>query len=263
MKKKILIVDDNPDFISILQVQLEDKGYDTVQATNGMQAVDIATAQLPDLILMDIIMPVTDGFEATRLIRQNPKTSSIPILAVTALYGPIYEEECLESGCNDHIAKPFTTKELVSRIEKLLNQDSDTLNTLPPMKKKILIVDDNEDLQKFVQMSLRDSYETLSAKNGEEAVGLTIMEVPDLILMDLMMYEMNGLEAIRLIRKNPQTRSIPIIAITAGFSDTIEDECFRIGCDDYLAKPFTYEQLVSRIENLLKKSSGNLSTLAP
>ncbi len=124
MKKKILIVDDNPDLISILQVQLKDMGYDTVQATNGMQAVDIATAQLPDLILMDIIMPVTDGLEATRLIRENPKTSSIPILAVTALDGPIYEEECLESGCNDHIAKPFTTKELVSRIEKLLNQDS-------------------------------------------------------------------------------------------------------------------------------------------
>ncbi len=124
-------------------------------------------------------------------------------------------------------------------------------------------MDDNEDLIKIVQMSFKDSYETLSAKNGEEAVGLTIMEVPDLILMDLMMYELNGLEAIRLIRKNPQTRSIPIIAITAGLSDTIEDECFRIGCDDYLAKPFTYEQLVSRIENLLKKFSGNLSTLAP
>jgi len=124
MKKKILIVDDNPDLIRIMQVQLEDMGYDTVQATNGMQAVDIAATQLPDLILMDIIMPVTDGFEATRLIRQNAKTSSIPIIAVTALDGHIYEEECLESGCNDHIAKPFTTKELVSRIEKLLNQDS-------------------------------------------------------------------------------------------------------------------------------------------
>ncbi len=131
------------------------------------------------------------------------------------------------------------------------------------MKKKILIVDDNEDLIKIVQMSFKDSYETPSAKNGEEAVGLVVMEVPDLILMDLMMYEMNGLEAIRLIRQNPKTRSIPIIAITAGLSDTIEDECIRIGCDDYLAKPFTYEQLVSRIENLLKKFSGNLSTLAP
>jgi len=61
MKKKILIVDDNPDLICVLQVQLKNKGYDTIQATNGMQAVDIATAQLPDLILMDIRMPEMDG----------------------------------------------------------------------------------------------------------------------------------------------------------------------------------------------------------
>ena len=263
MKKKILIVDDNPDLISILQVQLENKGYDTVPAANGKQAVDIATAQLPDLILMDIMMPQMNGLQAARLIRENPKTCSIPMLASTAKTSHADTKECLESGFNDHIDKPFTATQLASRIEKLLKQYSDNLCTLPPMKKKILIVDDNEDLQKFVQMSLRDSYETLSAKNGEEAVGLAIMEVPDLILMDLMMYEMNGLEAIRLIRRMPKTHSIPVIAITAGISDTIEDECFRIGCDDYLAKPFTYEQLVSRIENLLKKSSGNLSTLAP
>jgi len=124
------------------------------------------------------------------------------------------------------------------------------------MKKKILIVDDNARVNKFVQMSLRDSYETLSAKNGEEAVGLAVMEVPDLILMDLMMYEMNGLEAIRLIRQNPKTRSIPIIAITGGLSNTVEDECSRIGCDDYVSKPFTAAELSSRIKKLLKQDSA-------
>ncbi len=193
MKKKILIVDDNPDLISILQVQLENKGYDTVQATNGRQAVDIATAQLPDLIVMDVMMPQMNGLQAARLIRKNPKTRSIPMLASTAKVSHADTEECLESGFNDHIDKPFTGKQLASRIEKLLQQSSDNLNTLPPMKKKILIVDDNEDLIKIVQLSFKDSYKTLSAKNGEEAVGLAIMKVPDLILMDLMMYEMNGL----------------------------------------------------------------------
>ncbi len=84
MKKKILIVDDNPDLVCILQVQLKIKGYDTVQATNGMQAVDITTAQLPDLIVMDIMMPQMTGLQAARLIRKNPKTHFIPILAVTA-----------------------------------------------------------------------------------------------------------------------------------------------------------------------------------
>ena len=124
------------------------------------------------------------------------------------------------------------------------------------MKKKILIVDDNARVNKFLQMSLRDSYETLSAKNGEEAVGLAVMEVPDLILMDLMMYEMNGLEAIHLMRQNPKTRSIPIIAITGGLSNTIEDECSRIGCDDYVSKPFTAAELSSRIKKLLKQDSS-------
>ncbi len=123
MRKKILIAEDNPDLIHILHLQLKNQGYDTVQAMNGKQAVDIATAQLPDLILMDIIMPVMNGYQATRQIRQNPKTHSIPILAVTAMDGHKYEQECIQNGCDDHIGKPFSFDQLVSRIEKLLKQD--------------------------------------------------------------------------------------------------------------------------------------------
>ncbi len=129
MKKKILIVEDNPAVNKALQFLLEPR-YETIPATDGKQAVDIAAAQLPDLILMDIIMPVMNGYQATRLIRQNPKTHSIPILAVTALDGPKYEEECLQSGCDDHIAKPFTTEDLFPCIEKLLMQPSGNLSTL-------------------------------------------------------------------------------------------------------------------------------------
>jgi len=121
------------------------------------------------------------------------------------------------------------------------------------MKKKILIVEDNPELSKVLDLLLKSPYETLSAKNGEEAVNLAVTEVPDLIIMDLMMPEMNGFEATRLIRQVPKTRSIPILAITAGLSNSIEDECSRIGFDDYMAKPFTYEQLVPRIRKLLKQ----------
>ena len=124
MKKKILIVDDNPDLISILQVQLKIKGYDTVQATNGREAVDIAAAQLPDLIVMDVMMPQMNGLQAARLIRENPKTRSIPMLASTAKVSYADTQECLESGFNDHIAKPFTATQLASHIEKLLKQSS-------------------------------------------------------------------------------------------------------------------------------------------
>jgi len=124
MKKKILIVDDNPDLIRILHLQLKNQGYDTIQAMNGKQAVDMATAQLPDLILMDLMMPEMNGLEATRLIRENSNTRSIPILAVTAKTTTTDKEECLKSGCNDYMSKPFTTKEMASRMEKLLKQNS-------------------------------------------------------------------------------------------------------------------------------------------
>ncbi len=131
MRKKILIVDDNPVVNKVLQLFLEPR-YETIPAMDGKQAVDIAANQLPGIILMDIIMPVMNGYQATRLIRQNPKTSSIPILAVTARDGRTYEEECFQSGCDDYIAKPFLAEDLFPCIEKLLKKSSGNLSTLSP-----------------------------------------------------------------------------------------------------------------------------------
>ncbi len=244
MKKKILVVDDNPDLIFILQVQLKNKGYDTVQATNGMQAVDIATAQLPDLIVMDIMMPQMNGLQAARLIRQNPKTRSIPILAATAKITIADKEECFQSGCNDHIDKPFTTKELVSRIEKL-------------MKKKILIVEDNLDIIYIHRRIVQNlGYDFILAVNGKEAVEMAATQRPDLILLDIMLPVMDGLAAARQIRKNPKTHFIPILAVTAKITLEDKENCLRNGCDDYLPKPFTHLQLSSRIEKLLKQDNA-------
>jgi len=132
MKKKILMVDDDLDLCLIYETVFEHLGYDFVFAANGNEAVVIATTQKPDLILMDIIMPVMNGYQTTRLIRQNPKTHSIPVIAVTALTSPEEREECFRSGCDDYIAKPFTIKDLASRIEKLLKKSSGNLNTLSP-----------------------------------------------------------------------------------------------------------------------------------
>ena len=120
MTRKILIVEDSPDMVNMLQMLLKHRGYDSFTAKNGKEAVDMAASQLPDLILLDIMLPNMDGLEAARLIRQNPKTHSIPILAVTAKVFPKDREKCLQNGCNDHLAKPFTLEELASKIETLL-----------------------------------------------------------------------------------------------------------------------------------------------
>ena len=122
MKKKILIAEDNLAVNKALQLILEPR-YETIPAMDGKQAVDIAATQLPDLILMDIIMPVMGGYEATRQIRQNPKTNSIPILAISGGFITNIKEECSQIGCDDLIAKPFTASQLNSSITKLLDQN--------------------------------------------------------------------------------------------------------------------------------------------
>ena len=130
-RKKILIVDDDPDLCHILQTVFEHLDYDSILAVNGKEAVDLAISQLPDLILMDIMLPIMDGLQATRLIRENPNTHSTPILAMTARVTLEDRKNCLRSGCDDFIGKPFTVKELISCIEKLLKKSSSNLSAFP------------------------------------------------------------------------------------------------------------------------------------
>jgi len=122
------MVDDDLDLCLIYETVFKHLGYDAVFAVNGAEAVKIASTQKPDLILMDIIMPVMNGYQATRMIRQSPKTHSIPVIAVTALTSPEEREECFRSGCDDYIAKPFKIKDIATRIEKLL-KSSETQHT--------------------------------------------------------------------------------------------------------------------------------------
>ncbi len=122
MRKKILIVEDIPALIHILQLEVQRLGYETILASNGEKAVEIATAQLPNLIMMDIMMPEMDGLEAARRIRENPQTGTSPIIAVTALSSRKDKQKCLDSGCDDYLSKPFTASQLSSSISKLLVQ---------------------------------------------------------------------------------------------------------------------------------------------
>jgi CheY-like chemotaxis protein len=123
MQTRILLVEDDPGTVELMQQELEVLGYEVTVAENGVEAVKMAISQLPDLIVMDIRLPKMDGLQATTLIRDNPNTGNIPILAATvnALAGD--REKCLAAGCNDYIAKPFTHRELGAAIKRLLKVD--------------------------------------------------------------------------------------------------------------------------------------------
>jgi CheY-like chemotaxis protein len=125
MKTKILLVEDNPATMEVMQQELEVLGYDVAVARDGAEAVEMAGSELPDLIIMDMLMPKMDGSEAAARIRKNPKTQAIPILAATAKALPEDRDICLASGCDDYIAKPFSYRELHAAIEKLLKRQSE------------------------------------------------------------------------------------------------------------------------------------------
>lgn len=124
MQERILLVEDNAATIDVMRQELKFLGYEVTVAENGVEAVEMAISQLPDLIVMDIRMPKMDGLQAASKIRKNPKTHAIPILAATAKALPGDREKCLASGCDDYIAKPFTHRELGAAVEKLLKERS-------------------------------------------------------------------------------------------------------------------------------------------
>ncbi|TAJ88780.1 response regulator [bacterium] len=120
MKKRILLVEDDSGTIDVMQSELKFLGYEVTVAENGLKAIEMAASELPDLIVMDIRLPKLDGLQATSLIRADPKTKNIPILAATVNALPGDREKCLEAGCDGYIAKPFTHRELGTAIQKLL-----------------------------------------------------------------------------------------------------------------------------------------------
>ncbi|TMA11835.1 MAG: response regulator [Deltaproteobacteria bacterium] len=120
--KKILVVEDNEDTREILLYRLKSMGdYEIQIATNGKEALEIATKSKPDLVIMDLKMPVMDGWEATRALRQTNWAKDLPIIALTAQAMENDEEKALDAGCNDYIAKPIMDYTILRRkIEKLL-----------------------------------------------------------------------------------------------------------------------------------------------
>ena len=117
--KKVLVVDDHPDIREVLTWHMELMGYSVIAAKHGKEGVKKAMEEKPQLILMDIMMPGMDGREATRMIRANPETQDIPILAATVLFRESDLRSCLEAGCNDIISKPFSYQELHGKIQGL------------------------------------------------------------------------------------------------------------------------------------------------
>ena len=117
---KILLVEDNEMNRDMLSRRLQRKGYEVVIAIDGGEGVELAHSATPDLILMDMSLPVLDGWEATRRLKASPETSHIPVIALTAHAMATDREKALEAGCDDYDTKPIELPRLLSKIETML-----------------------------------------------------------------------------------------------------------------------------------------------
>jgi CheY-like chemotaxis protein len=117
---KVLIVEDHPDMRDLLGLIVERLGYVPVLASQGEEGVEKAAVEKPKLILLDMMMPIMDGWETARRLRANPDTREIPILAITALVHSHDLNACLLAGCNRYIVKPFSVLDLQAKIRELL-----------------------------------------------------------------------------------------------------------------------------------------------
>ncbi len=121
MAKKILVVDDEVYILHILDFSLGAEGYEVLTAADGEEAVRLARTEKPDLIVLDIMMPKVDGFEACRRLKADPETSPIPVILLTAKGREVDRQMGMEVGADDYIVKPFSPTRLIEKIENYLN----------------------------------------------------------------------------------------------------------------------------------------------
>jgi len=118
MKKRILVVEDQEDNRQILRDLLANAGFEMIEAEDGEQAIELAASQRPDLILMDIQLPLVDGYEATRRLKADPNLMNIPIIVVTSYALSGDEEKARRAGCDAYVAKPYSPRALLAKIRE-------------------------------------------------------------------------------------------------------------------------------------------------
>ena len=122
MSKRVLVVEDQPDSRQIIRDMLAPTDYEITEAENGEEALAAITQQRPDLILMDVQMPIMDGYTATRRIKADAALRSIPIIAVTSYALSDEEKKARAAGCDDYVSKPFSPRQLLAKIRQHLSQ---------------------------------------------------------------------------------------------------------------------------------------------
>ncbi len=273
---KILIVEDNQMNFELAAELLEYAGHSVIKSENLQQCLDVIGFEKPDLILMDINLPDIKGTEITKILKNNPDTRDIVIVAYTAMAMEKDKEECFKSGCSGFISKPIDVPSFVSTVEKFARVGKKNINLTAREKKSqhkknkpksnninletksnkrhnILVVDDNVMNADILKETLEQLGKDVKiANNGQSAFEIIEKEKFDLVLLDIMMPDISGFDVIKKFKANPKTADVPVIFVSAldKTSDIVKG--FDLGSHEYIVKPYKIEELKARVLSILK-----------
>ncbi len=256
---KILVVEDSPDIRALIRMLLEAKSHEVSEVPDGRAAIAAARELSPDLVLMDLSLPVLSGWEATQQIRSDPATASIPIVAVTAHAMEGDRERALAAGCDGFIAKPIDEGTFAARIESHLNArrpasiEPDGRSNLPGSGPgRVLVVDDQRDVAELLRQDLEaEGHEVLVAESARRALELFRERDGrfDLCVIDVILGGETGYALTDALTREA-AEYIPILLVTAGTID--RERGYDVGADDFIGKPIETAELRVRARSLIR-----------
>ena len=274
MTARILVVDDVPANVKLLEARLSAEYFDVTTACNGIEALALCERAECDIVLLDVMMPDLDGFEVCRKLKSNPHTHHIPVVMVTALDQPSDRVRGLEAGADDFLTKPVTDITLISRVRSLarLKMVTDELRMRAVTSKEIgirgpereavmetgrngrvLIVDDRRNSYERIVSTLSAEHAVTLEADPNEALFRTAEGDYELVIVSLDLQNFDGLRLCSQIRSIERSRSLPILAIAESDNTARLARGLEIGVNDYLLRPIDRNEMLARIRTQIKK----------
>ncbi len=206
IKKKILLVEDEPDVLKVISLRLTAAGYEVVTAGNGQEGLARVIDQCPDLIVTDVLMPIMDGFTFYKKLKESPSTKDIPVLVLTAR-GHM-EDSFRVMGADDFLAKPFEPDILISKIKALFTHSL----AKKEVNKTVLVSGSEKQVLENMAFQLKKiGCVPEMAKDGPEIITKVVQTSPDLLIMEIPLYGMAAEEVVKILRQMVQFNQRPII----------------------------------------------------
>jgi len=258
----LLIADDNEMNREVLCRRLEKQGYTVAVASDGQEALSMMEVEDFDLLLLDIMMPIMDGYAVLETMQANVKLQSIPVIVLTAESDASNVIRCIELGASDYLVKPFDMVALRNRIVRcLLNRRAredvkGNLDWSGNDQPNVLVVEDDEMSRELLQKRVERAGYHVDAVSGGQAALDKLRQTSsikyDLVLLDIMMPDMNGFEVLAQLKQDDQLKHISVIMISALDDQESMERCLREGAEDYITKPFNALVLRARILSCLQ-----------